>query len=324
MKKINTISNKGLYGSNLVSRRDFLKKQGQAALFAAAAAKAGFIFPSGAGAEDIPDIAVSRGGPDKAVRDAVEALGGMGAFVNPGDRVVIKPNMSFAHPPERATNTHPLLVKALAEMCIQAGASRVLVLDNPLQNADQCMEMSGISAACASIDNTSVRTFNASRFFEKVSLDQALNMKEADVMRDVLESDVLIAAPVAKSHSGTGVSLSMKGMMGLIRDRGIMHRRYNLSSAIVDLCTFLRADLAIIDATRVLSSHGPFGPGEVIEADRVIASRDMVAADSMAVDMFPWYGRDVKPANVAHISEAHKRGLGRMDLENLNIKTIKA
>ncbi|MFN2268927.1 MAG: DUF362 domain-containing protein [Desulfonatronovibrio sp.] len=323
MKKNNINSNTKSLTSSLVSRRDFLKKQGQAALFAAAAAKAGLIFPSGARAEDIPDIAVSRGEPDRAVRAGVEALGGMGAFVKPGDKVVIKPNMSFAQPPENATNTHPLLVKALAEMCIKAGASKVMVLDNPLQNADQCMEMSGISPACSGLANTSVRTFNAGRFFEKVNLDHALNMKEADVMRDVLESDVLIAAPVAKSHSGTGVSLSMKGMMGLIRDRGIMHRRYNLSSAIVDLCTFLRADLTVIDATRVLASHGPFGPGEVIEADRVIASRDMVAADSMAVDMFPWYGRDVKPANVAHISEAYKRGLGRMDLENLNIKTIK-
>lgn len=323
MKKSITNSDRKFSASNLFSRRDFLKKQGQAALFAAAAAKAGLIFPSGADAEDMPDIAVGRGGPDKAVRSAVEALGGMTAFVNPGDKVVIKPNMSFAQPPERATNTHPLLVKALAEMCIQAGASKVMILDNPLQNAEQCMDKSGIKAACANVANTSVYTFNAGRFFEKVSLDQAVNMKEADVMRDVLESDVLIAAPVAKSHSGTGVSLSMKGMMGLIRDRGIMHRRYNLSSAIVDLCTFLRADLAVIDATRVLASHGPFGPGEVIEADRVVASRDMVAADAMVVGMFPWYGRDIKPANVAYIAEAHERGLGRMDLENLNIKTIK-
>ncbi len=324
MKKNNDISSHIFRGCSLVSRREFLKKQGKAALFAAAAAKAGFIFPLKADALRKPDIAVAKGGPAEAARAAVGLLGGMEAFVKDGDRVVIKPNMSFAHPPDRATNTHPDVIRALSEMCVEAGASSIMVLDNPLQNAELCIERSGIEKACRQVPNTSVRTLSSSRFFHKVRLDQGQRFQETDVMQGVLEADVLIAAPVAKSHSATGVSLSMKGMMGLIRDRGVMHRRFNLSSAIVDLCTFLKADLAVIDATRVLASHGPFGPGEIIRADRVIASADMVAADAMAVDMFPWYGRDVLPENVAHVREAHERGLGRMDLENLMIRTVTA
>jgi uncharacterized protein (DUF362 family) len=311
-------------GYNSVTRRDFLKKHGQAALFAAAAAKAGFIFPRNTFADQVPDIAVARGGPAEATMAAVELLGGMEAFVKSGDKVVIKPNMSFAHPPERATNTHPDVIRTLSEMCINAGAASIMILDNPLQGAELCIERSGIEEACRLVPRTSVRTLTSRRFFDKVSLDQGQSFKETEVMRDVLDADVLIAAPVAKSHSATGVSLSMKGMMGLIRDRGIMHRRYNLSSAIVDLCTFLKADLTVIDATRVLASHGPFGPGEVIRADRVIASVDMVAADAMVIDMFPWYGRDIMPGQVAHVLEAHARGLGRMDLENLVVKMVTA
>ncbi|WP_045212093.1 DUF362 domain-containing protein [Desulfonatronovibrio magnus] len=311
-------------GKSLVSRRDFIKKQGKAALFAAAVAKAGFIFPSSIKAQDRPEIAVARGGPDVAARAAVDILGGMAHYVKPGDKVVIKPNMSFAHPPERATNTHPDVVKALAMMCVEAGAASVMILDNPLQGAELCLERSGIQEACSSVPQTSVHTFTSNRFFTTVDLDQGQTMKQTDVMNPVLDADVLIAAPVAKSHSGTGVSLSMKGMMGLIRDRGIMHRRFNLSSAIVDLCTFLKADLTIIDATRVLASHGPFGPGEVIQGNRVVASTDMVSADAMVVNMFPWYGRDIMPENVAHILEAHNRGLGRMDIENLTVTTVDA
>lgn len=324
MKKSKDISSNIYSKSCSISRRDFLKKQGQAAIFAAAAAKAGIIFPRETFSSQAPYIAVAKGGPVKATRAAVEILGGMEAFVKSGQKVVIKPNMSFAHPPERATNTHPDVIRTLSEMCIDAGASSVMVLDNPLQGAELCIERSGIEEACRNVPRTSVRTMSSRRFFDKVSLDQGQSFKETDVMRDVLEADVLIASPVAKSHSATGVSLSMKGMMGLIRDRGIMHRRFNLSSAIVDLCTFLKADLAVIDATRVLASHGPFGPGEIIKADRVIASADMVAADAMTIDMFPWYGRDIMPRNVAHVLEAHERGLGRMDLENLIVKTVAA
>ncbi len=314
-KKTNHVST--VYSS--VTRRQFLKWHGRAALLAAAA-QTGLIFPGSAKAESVPDIAVVSGGAEQATRMAVEFLGGMQAFVKNGNKVVIKPNMSFAHPPEQATNTHPDVVRTLARMCIDAGASSVMVLDNPLQGAEQCMERSGIKNACRQIPHTSVRTLASSRFFKKVSLDKGESFRETEVMRDVLDADVLIAAPVAKSHSGTGVSLSMKGMMGLIRDRGVMHRRFNLSSAIVDLCSFLKADLTVVDATRVLASHGPYGPGDVIQADRIIASTDMVAADAMTIDMFPWYGREISPENVAHVLEAHQRGFGRMDLENMDIR----
>ena len=64
------------------------------------------------------------------------------------------------------------------------------------------------------------------------------------------------------------------------------------------------------------------GQGKVLKKDTVIASKDMVAADAYAVSLFEWYGKRFKPGQVRHIREAHKRGLGRMDVENLNIKAI--
>jgi uncharacterized protein (DUF362 family) len=143
-------------------------------------------------------------------------------------------------------------------------------------------------------------------------------------MRDVLEADVLIAAPVAKSHGSSGVSLSMKGMMGLIWNRSVMHWRYDLHASIVDLCTILRPGLTLIDATRVLTTNGPGGPGTVIRPDTVIASRDMVAADAMTVQMFEWYGRKMEPRQVRHIKLAHERGLGRMDVGNLSVRRTAA
>ncbi|RQD74503.1 DUF362 domain-containing protein [Desulfonatronospira sp. MSAO_Bac3] len=315
---------KRLMPENSLSRRDFLKSQ---AGLAAAVAFSGLGVLGQASvsrAGNSPDIGVARGGPTEAVRACVDLMGGMSSFVSSGDKVVIKPNMSFAHTPDRATNTNPRVVSALAEMCVDAGASRVMVLDNTLQSAQRCMELSGIRDACADIPNTRVETFDSRRFFQEVSIPEGESFRSTEVMRDVLDADVLIAAPVAKSHSATGVSVSMKGMMGLIRNRGVMHSRYNLNQAIVDLCTLLKADLTVVDATRVLSSHGPQGPGDVIEGELVLASRDMVAADAKTVELFPWYGRKIRPDQVEHIKMAHERGLGRMDLDNLEIQTVDA
>jgi uncharacterized protein (DUF362 family) len=310
-----------------VTRRDFLITQGKAALMLAAGGHGLLRARPLAAAQrtgEAPDLTIARGEPGPATRAAVEALGGMAAFVRPGQRVVIKPNMSFAQPPERATNTHPDVVRELAVMCREAGAARVRILDHPLQNAEMCLVQSGIQEACSALPDVSVHTLSAARFFRSVPIPQGEQLRESQVMEDVLSADVLIAAPVAKSHSATGVSLAMKGMLGLILDRGVLHRRFDLHTAIVDLTTLLMPDLTVVDATRVLSTNGPFGPGKVLQEDTVIASRDVVAADAMAVSLFEWYGRRFEPRQVRHILLAHERGLGSMDLSGLRIDEITA
>jgi uncharacterized protein (DUF362 family) len=138
----------------------------------------------------------------------------------------------------------------------------------------------------------------------------------------VLDSDVLIAAPVAKTHGSTGVSLSMKGMMGLVWSRAIMHWRYDLNNSIVDLCTLLKPKLVMIDGTRVLSTNGPGGPGIVLRPKTVIVSRDMVAADACAVQTYEWYGKKMEPHQVRHIRIAQERGLGRIDIGNLVTRKV--
>ncbi len=284
-------------------------------------AGASLFLPSLTLAEGTPDLAVVKGDPAGAVRAAVSLMGGMEKFVKKGSRVVIKPNMSFPVGPERASNTHPLVVQTLAAMCREAGASRVLVLDNPLAPAERCLEMSGIETACRSVDDGMVHMITTPAMFAEKEIPGARKLKKTDVMKDVLSADVLIAAPVAKSHSSAGVSLSMKGMMGLISDRRTLHR-LDLSESIVDLASLLKPDLVVIDATRVLSTGGPGGPGTVLKPDTVIASTDMVAADAYAVSAFEWYGKKYRPDQIKHIRYAHQRGLGRMDIENLKVKRV--
>jgi uncharacterized protein (DUF362 family) len=302
-----------------MSRRGFLRYNARLLLWTAAIS-AGLRLPRPAAAGEIPDIALAVGDRVPATRAAVDLLGGMRRFVKPGQKVVIKPNMSFAGGPEDATDTNPEVVRELVAMCREAGAERVRVLDHTLRREERCIE--GVQKACEVHGDDIVQAVSSSRFFKETPIPEGRQMTETDVMREVLEADVLIAAPVAKSHSGAGVSLSMKGMMGLVYNRGVMHSRYDLHESIVDLASLLKPDLVVVDGSRVLSTNGPGGPGRVLKMDTIIASADMVAADAQAVAMFEWYGRKLQPRNVKHIRIAHERGLGRMDVENLRLKQV--
>ena len=96
------------------------------------AAGAGLAIGAGAGPGWLPakeeyDLAVISGEPAAATRRALEALGGISRFVKKGQRVVLKPNMSFANPPDRGSTTHPAVVVEVARACLEAGVQRVVV-----------------------------------------------------------------------------------------------------------------------------------------------------------------------------------------------------
>ncbi len=305
------------------SRRQFLKTT----LVSGAAVATGslnFLAPSNSFGADYPDVAVAMGlDASQITRASVEAIGGMQRFVKPGAKVVIKPNMSFSSPPEAASNTNPEVVREVARLCQKAGASRISILDNTLRTPEDCLRMSRIPQLCQDVPNTSVNYIKAQRLFKEVKVPGGRQLKIMEVASEVLDADVLIAVPVGKSHGASGVSMSMKGMMGLIYDRTSFHSRFDLHEAIVDMASVLKPALVVIDGTRILSTGGPGGPGEVIPLNLVVASADMVAADAQMVALGTWYGKKFQPNQVRHIKLAAERGLGISDLSKLNIKNIK-
>jgi len=308
-----------------MERRTFLKLQMQGLLWLAAGGSGvstALSFAESVMASTYPHVAVAKGRPDAATRAAVELIGGMKLFVKPGQKVIIKPNMSFAKGPEAGTNTHPDVVREVVRMCKEAKAGKILVLDHSLHDPVQSLEKSGILDACNSVEKNICFHLMEDRFYKEANIPHGVNMKSNSFMRDVLDADVIIAVPAAKSHGGAGVSLSLKGQMGLILHRRIMHYRYNLDESIVDLNTRVKPTLSIIDATRVLTSGGPGGPGKVITPGEIIVSADPVAADATAVASYEWYDRKMTPLQVGHIRLAHQRGLGRLDIENLSIQRI--
>lgn len=296
-----------------LSRRDFLKT----ASTGLAVGLASRSIPTSALPEH--DLAVVSGDAAAATRKAIEVLGGISRFVQKGQRVTIKPNMSFASGPERASNTSPQVVATVARICMEAGADRVMVLDYPLQTAEACLQRSGVLDACKPIKGVYVQTVTERKFFREIKVPQGTTLDRVAVMQEVLDSQVLISLPQAKSHSTTGISMGIKGLMGVIWDRWSFHIRHNINDALADLAMVIRPHLTILDATRALVTGGPGGPGEVSTPNLVIAGIDPVAVDSYGVTVAPWYGRQFTGRQVEHLMAAHQRGLGQIDVEKLRI-----
>jgi uncharacterized protein (DUF362 family) len=296
-----------------MTRRQFLKATSAGVVFGIA----GRSLVSKAAEEY--DLAVISGEPATATKKALEAVGGISRFVEKGQRVVLKPNMSFARTPDFGATTHPSVVATVAQACIEAGARQVLVLDHTLQRAELCLERTGIREACKNIPGVHVLALQDRKFFREIKIPQGKVLDRVEVMKEVLDDSVLINIPVAKSHSTTGVSLGMKGLMGLIWDRESFHSQFNINQGLVDLATVIKPRLTILDATRALVSGGPGGPGEVKKTNLVIAGVDPVAVDSYGVTVVPWYGQNFKGRQVEHLLIAHQRGLGKIDVDQLKI-----
>ncbi|MGZ3558294.1 MAG: DUF362 domain-containing protein [Thermodesulfobacteriota bacterium] len=301
-----------------ITRRKFLKT-------AAAGVALGLVGgPSFSFAKEEYELAVISGEPAAATKKALEAIGGISRFIRKGQRVVLKPNMSFARTPDFSATTHPLVVAAVAQACVEAGAQQVLVLDHTLQRAELCLERTGIPGACKNIPGVHVLALQEKKFFREIKIPQGKVLERADVIKEILEGYAVINIPVAKSHSATGVSLGLKGLMGMIWDRESFHSQYNINQAIADLATVIKPQLTILDATRALASGGPGGPGEVKKPNLIVAGVDPVAVDSYGVSVVPWYGQNFKGRQVEHLFIAHQRGLGKIDIDQLKILKEKA
>lgn len=268
-------------------------------------------------------LSVARGegpGPAELTRRAIDAVGGIARYVKQGADVIVKPNICNAyHGPEYASTTNPEVVAAIVALCLDAGAKRVRVMDFPFGGkAKNAYETSGITKAVEAAGGQ-MELMNSLKY-KKVEIPNAMALKRTEVYGDILEADTLINVPIAKHHSGAKLTLSMKNLMGVILNRGALHAN-GLHRSIADLSTVVRPHLTVIDATRILVANGPTGGSlnDVRQMNTVIASPDVVAADSYAATLFNMTGADIE-----YIRLADQIGLGTMDLKSINIETIDA
>ena len=276
------------------------------------------ILPSQAEQGDLPYLSAASGGtsPEELVRKAVAAIGGMERFVPKGAKVIVKPNMCIKAPASQGATTHPEVAAAVVKLALEAGASKVMVMDFPFQGSSESVyEVCGVGPAVKAAGGDMVPISRVK--FVTTDIPRGVRLKQAAIYDDILKAEVLINVPVAKSHMEAGVTLGLKNMMGTVDNRAELH--VSLDQAIVDLNTIVRPQLTIIDCIRVMLRGGPTGgsPDYLKDFNTIIASHDVVAADTYALKFF-----NKTKDKIPYIGLAESAGLGRSDIENVKIEEI--
>jgi uncharacterized protein (DUF362 family) len=300
-----------------ITRRDFV----------ATGAAAGTLLATGVGfgeqtRELPPDLVVAHG-PDVAKNTAavIEGCGGIGAFVRPGQIVNILPNAQGSHP---GTSTDRVLVKTVVDLCLKAGAKEVRWLTwqsgKYFERSKIAKLVEGSGAKLVRVDSDDESQWNNIKVPNGVALEKIRVFKILD------DCDVFINMPIIKDHIGSRFTGSLKNYMGVSHptDNRLFHPSFEgadlvrMEQCIADLNTVVRKpDLIIADAMTILTSKGPFGPGDIAKPNKVIAGFDRVALDSYGATLLGLEGGDV-----TMIVNAHQLGLGEIDLGKLRIHEI--
>jgi uncharacterized protein (DUF362 family) len=311
-----------------IGRREFMRKSAKLGLFTAVGSPLLARRPTPiAYAQEggLIDISVVKGADYfQATNRAVAQLGGMQKFVPKGARVAILPNVQRWHP---GTFTKPDIVRAVVQMCKQAGAKEI----NCLSWLDmKNWEATGLAAVLKEEGANLKLVGGEEAGFKPVKIPQGVSLDEAMIMKELYNNDVFIDIPVTKDHAGNKFTGTMKNLMGInyrVNNRAKFHQPNwttdinairHLDQCIVDLNTVVKTHLCVIDATEFIITNGPMGPGEVIKPQKVIAGVDRVALDAYCTTLW-----DIQAEDIWAITHAHKRGLGNMNLKDLAIKEVK-
>lgn len=316
-----------------MNRRDFLVKSAKASAAALVTGTAGLLFHNRAPASAaIPitkssefEVPVAAGFPRmaeavssdhiKALQASLEAIGGVDRFVKPGERVTIKPNIGWDRAPEQAANTNPMLVGEMVRLCLEAGAAKVIVTDISCNDPRRCFLRSGIREAAEAAG--AMVMLPADNDYVEVDVKGNL-LTVWPVLKHFVDTDRLINMPIVKQHSLSSCTIGMKNLYGILGGRrSQLHQK--IDQSIVDLATFCRPTLTVVDATRVLTHGGPQGGSldDVAIHDTVLCSTDQVAADARGSEFL-----GLTPERVGHIRLASDNGLGILDYHAAGYKVV--
>jgi uncharacterized protein (DUF362 family) len=318
-----------------MKRRDFLKKSSQAITLAAVTGGTGLLFHNrqpntflkqalgdidfGVAADpQLPKIVLAKNSdPIGALHASLDAIGGIKRFVQPGQKVTVKPNIGWDRTPEQAADTNPILVGEMVRLCLAAGAAEVIVTDVTCNSAPRCFLRSGIREAAEKAGAKVILPRDED--YVQIDLKGKL-LTTWPVLKHFIQTDRLINMPIAKHHSLSGGTAAMKNLYGVLGGpRHQLHQQ--IDQSIVDLARFFAPTLTVVDATHVLLRNGPTGGSldDVAIHDSVICATDQVAADSRAMEFLGLDG-----AQVGHVLLAGQSGLGQVNYHNAGYKEIAA
>jgi uncharacterized protein (DUF362 family)/Pyruvate/2-oxoacid:ferredoxin oxidoreductase delta subunit len=234
-----------------------------------------------------------------ALRLAVEAAPSLDVS---GKTVLLKPNIVFDSPPEKAIVTHPVFLEAAIRLVRDLGASRILVGDSPgLQMPNFTAKLSGLGGVAERMGAEWV-DFTRERY--DLPCPGGKTVRQFSVTAAVRDADCIISLPKLKTHQLMYYTGAMKNLFGLIPSaaKSPMHVRYPsreaFASMLVDLNLAAKPHYALMDAIVGMEGPGP-GAGDPRPIGLILASPNLLAMDIAASEIIGYPPLEIPVAREA-------------------------
>ena len=258
---------------------------------------------------------------ERAVAEVIDLLGGIGRFVRPGSRVLLKPNLIAAYPPEAAATTHPEVVAAVAPIAAGAGG-RVEVGDSPgVKTLPVVAETTGIAAVASRLG------LPLTEFTEPVEVARPKGAKFRKLLlaRPVVETDVLINLPKVKTHQQMFLTLAAKNLFGCVvgKQKIAWHMSAGRDAALfarvlVEICSAVAPALSIADGVVGMEGTGPCH-GRPRPFGFIAASGDPFALDAVLTSLLGFEDADLPVLAAARAARADGLPVGETDLDAIEL-----
>ena len=268
----------------------------------------------------LPTMAIAHG-PDheKTVGAAIGALGGMSRFIQNGDVVMIKPNVAFDRPPALAATTHPDALRAVAKLVFAAGASKIIIADNPINSPTGCFLKSGLRQVADDLGLDLL--YPETNSFSPLELNGEILKHWTFFHEPFKKTTKVIGLAPCKDHNLCHASMTTKNWYGLLGGRRNQFHQH-IHSIVSDFPLMMKPTLVVLDGMNVLMKNGPTGGrlSDVKPMGTVVAGTDMISVDSYGYTHL--LERDI--AELTYIHKAHDRGLGNKNWKEANYKEVQA
>lgn len=258
----------------------------------------------------------------KTVRNSVDLLGGLGKFIKPGNKVLLKPNLLSSYPPQKHITTHPFLVGAVVRLLKELG-TRVYLGDSPgidtvkaLANYGKVLKITGISAIADKYDAECIQFKNSIL----LPREKGHLFKEIRVAKEVLDMDNIINLPKLKTHIQMYLTLCVKNMFGCVvgPQKAQWHLRAGtdfsyFARMLVELYESVKPTLNILDGIIGMEGDGP-AAGRLRNTGLIIASADGVALDRVVCEILGG-----NPDSFFILNSARQLNCGETNLSGIEI-----
>ncbi len=221
-----------------------------------------------------------------ALRELLSPLGGMGAFVCPGTTVLLKPNLVFGRAPDKAVNTHPEILRAVATLVREAGAERILVGDSP--GFGSCRQAAKAAGYLPVVDELGLELVEFTPF---AHTDRARSFVRLELAKEALEADVVVNLPKLKTHGQMLMTLAVKNMFGAVPGARKLQWHYRagrdwllFATAINEIAMAVKPAVSILDGVIGMDGLGP-SSGTPNPVGLLAASADPWSLDAVVMDV---------------------------------------